>query len=66
MGGFFNLVSQTLLELRGLHFIHIFQTDYYKILNDGESNQRRYEEDGNLVLVTETENAAKDRGHKVL
>ena len=42
-----------------------FQTDYYKILNDGESNQRRYEEDGTVVLVTETENAAKDRGHKV-
>ena len=34
-------------------------------MNDGESNQRRYEEDGAVVLVTETENAAKDRGHKV-
>ena len=34
-------------------------------MNDGESNQRRYEEDGAVVLVTETEDAAKDRGHKV-
>ena len=41
------------------------QTDFCKILTDGESNQRRYEEDGTVVLVTETENAAKDRGHKV-
>jgi hypothetical protein len=42
-----------------------FQTDYYKILNDGKSNQRRYEEGGMLVLVTETENSSKERGHKV-
>ena len=45
---------------------YVFQTDYYKILNDGETNQMRYEdEDGAVVLVTETETSSKDQGHKV-
>ena len=45
-------------------FVCITQTDYYKILNEGESNQRRYEEDGKTVLVTEPEATGKV-GHKV-
>jgi hypothetical protein len=40
-----------------------FQVDYYKILNEGESNRRCYEEDGKIVLVTE--NDAKSNKHKV-
>lgn len=46
-------------------FVCITQTDYYKILNEGESNQRRYEEDGKTVLVTEPEATGKV-GHKVI
>jgi Rap guanine nucleotide exchange factor 2 len=46
-------------------FVCITQTDYYKILNEGESNQRRYEEDGKTVLVTEPESSGKV-GHKVI
>ena len=45
-------------------FVCITQNDYYKILNEGESNQRRYEEDGKTVLVTEPEATGKV-GHKV-
>ena len=41
-----------------------FQVDYYKILNEGESNRRCYEEEGKIVLVTE--NDAKSNKHKVL
>jgi Rap guanine nucleotide exchange factor 2 len=40
-------------------FVCITQTDYYKILNEGESNQRKVEdENGVTVLVTEPENNA--------
>ena len=46
-------------------FVCITQTDYYKILNEGESNQKRYEENGALVLVTEIDAATK-KGHKVI
>ncbi|ROT81632.1 Rap guanine nucleotide exchange factor 2 [Penaeus vannamei] len=34
-------------------FVCIRQTDYYRILHQGEENTRRHEEDGVLVLVTE-------------
>ena len=48
-------------------FVCITQTDYYKILNDGETNQMRYEdENGDVVLVTETENSSKEQGHKII
>ena len=50
-------------------FVCITQTDYYKILNEGESNQRKVEdENGVTVLVTEPEsNAATGKfGHKVI
>ena len=44
-------------------FVCITQTDYYKILSEGESNQMRYEKDGSVVLVTEIDAASK-KGHK--
>ena len=50
-------------------FVCITQTDYYKILNEGESNQRKVEdESGAVVLVTEPQsNAATGKfGHKVI
>lgn len=34
-------------------FVCIRQSDYYRILRQGEENTRRHEEDGVLVLVTE-------------
>ena len=34
-------------------FVCITQTDYYRILHQGEENQRRHEKDGEVVLVTE-------------
>ncbi len=46
-----------------INYIKNFQVDYYKILNEGESNRRCYEEDGKIVLVTE--NDAKSNKHKV-
>ena len=34
-------------------FVCITQTDYYRILHQGEENQKRHEKDGEVVLVTE-------------
>lgn len=43
-----------------------FQTDYYKILNEELTNQRRFEDDnGKTVLVTEPDTSGKV-GHKVI
>ena len=50
-------------------FVCITQTDYYKILNEGESNQRKIEDEGGaVVLITEPQsNAATGKfGHKVI
>lgn len=46
-------------------FVCITQSDYYKILNDGESNQKRIEEDGQVVLVSEFDANLKN-GFKVI
>lgn len=35
------------------HFICITQTDYYRILHEGEGNIKKHEENGKVVLVTE-------------
>lgn len=35
-------------------FVCITQTDYYEIRNKGEENTKRHEENGQLVMVTET------------
>ena len=43
----------------------IFQSDYYKILNDGETNQKRIEENGRVVLVSDFDSAIKN-GYKVI
>ena len=45
-------------------FVCITQNDYYKILNEEQTNQRRFEEDGKTVLVTEPDISGK-MGHKV-
>ena len=42
-----------------------FQSDYYKILNDGETNQKRIEENGQVVLVSEFDASLKN-GYKVI
>ncbi len=34
-------------------FVCVTQTDYYRILHQGEESQRRHEENGQVVLVTE-------------
>lgn len=47
-------------------FVCITQVDYYKILNEGESNRRCYEEDGKIVLVTEIDAPSKSNSHKVI
>ncbi|XP_066256512.1 rap guanine nucleotide exchange factor 6 isoform X3 [Euwallacea similis] len=51
-------------------FVCITQSDYYRILHQGEENTRRHEEDGNLVLVTELRGSAESgsnrRGHVVI
>lgn len=39
--------------------------DYYKILNEGESNRKCYEVDGKIVLVTEKDAPSKSNSHKV-
>ncbi len=39
--------------------------DYYKILNEGESNRKCYEENGKIVLVTEKDAPSKSNSHKV-
>ena len=52
-------------------FVCVTQTDYYRILHQGEENQRQHEEDGRgVVLVTEqrvieTEGASR-KGHMVI
>ena len=49
-------------------FVCITQTDYYRILHQGEENQRRHEKDGQVVLVTEhrtIDNGAR-KGHIVI
>ena len=49
-------------------FVCITQTDYYRILHQGEENQRRHEKDGEVVLVTEhrtMDNGAR-KGHIVI
>merc|ERR1719220_1230250 len=49
-------------------FVCITQTDYYRILHQGEENQRRHEKDGQVVLVTEhriLDNGAR-KGHIVI
>lgn len=49
-------------------FVCITQTDYYRILHQGEENTRRHEsEDGHLVMVTELRDAGSARrGHVVI
>lgn len=46
-------------------FVCITQTDYYRILHQGEENTRRHEENGLLVLVTEQRalDGGARRGH---
>ena len=46
-------------------FVCITQSDYYRILNDGESNQKRVEENGQMVLVSEFDATLKN-GYKVI
>ena len=67
-------MSERLLSTQNLSFSRIvlhqriqsssFQTDYYKILNEELTNQKRYEEDGKVALVTEPDATGKI-GHKV-
>lgn len=51
-------------------FVCITQSDYYRILHQGEENTRRHEEDGKLVLITELrgsmEPGSNRRGHVVI
>ncbi|GLG96449.1 Guanine nucleotide-releasing factor 2 [Gryllus bimaculatus] len=50
-------------------FVCITQSDYYRILHQGEENTRRHEEGGRLVLVTELRGAldgGSRRGHVVI
>ncbi|XP_049818737.1 rap guanine nucleotide exchange factor 6 isoform X4 [Aethina tumida] len=51
-------------------FVCITQTDYYRILHQGEENTRKHEEDGKLVMVTELrgslETTTNRRGHVVI
>merc|ERR1719507_707420 len=49
-------------------FVCITQTDYYRILHQGEENQRRHEKDGQVVLVTEhrTMDNGVRKGHIVI
>ncbi|KAF7274030.1 hypothetical protein GWI33_013284, partial [Rhynchophorus ferrugineus] len=51
-------------------FVCITQSDYYRILHQGEENTRRHEEDGNVVMVTELrgsmEPGSNRRGHVVI
>ena len=47
-------------------FVCITQTDYYKILNEEQTNQRRFEnDDGKTVLVVEP-GIVPGKGHKVI
>lgn len=51
-------------------FVCITQTDYYRILHQGEENQKRHEENGRVVLVTEKRQVGdvepQRRGHVVI
>ncbi|XP_057661272.1 rap guanine nucleotide exchange factor 6-like isoform X3 [Diorhabda carinulata] len=51
-------------------FVCITQSDYYRILHQGEENTRRHEEDGKLVMVTELRGSmdpgSNRRGHVVI
>ena len=50
-------------------FVCVTQTDYYRILHQGEESQKRREEDGKVVLVTENRASESDpnrRGHLVI
>ncbi|XP_043208964.1 rap guanine nucleotide exchange factor 6-like, partial [Amphibalanus amphitrite] len=49
-------------------FVCITQTDYYRILHQGEENTRRHEENGEVVLVTEHRilDAGSGKGHCVI
>nr|CAH7749628.1 unnamed protein product [Callosobruchus chinensis] len=40
-------------------FVCITQSDYYRILHQGEENTRRHESDGQLVMVTEVRGSAE-------
>nr|CAI5855943.1 unnamed protein product [Callosobruchus analis] len=40
-------------------FVCITQSDYYRILHQGEENTRRHESDGQLVMVTEQRGSAE-------
>ncbi|VEN33719.1 unnamed protein product [Callosobruchus maculatus] len=40
-------------------FVCITQSDYYRILHQGEENTRRHESDGQLVMVTEARGSAE-------
>ena len=49
-------------------FVCITQTDYYRILHQGEENQKRHEKDGEVVLVTEHRSldSGLSKGHVVI
>jgi len=49
-------------------FVCVTQADYYRILHQGQENQRRHEEDGKVVMVTELRNVESDlrKGHIVI
>ena len=49
-------------------FVCITQTDYYRILHQGEENQKRHEKDGEVVLVTEQRSldSGLRKGHIVI
>ena len=50
-------------------FVCVTQTDYYRILHQGEESQKRHEVDGHVVLVTENRAHETDpsrRGHLVI
>ena len=50
-------------------FVCVTQTDYYRILHQGEESQKRHEVDGKVVLVTENrahETEPGRRGHLVI
>ncbi|PRD35235.1 UNVERIFIED_CONTAM: Rap guanine nucleotide exchange factor 2 [Trichonephila clavipes] len=49
-------------------FVCIAQSDYYRILHQGEENTRKHEEDGEVVLVTEHRvlDGGSRRGHIVI
>lgn len=75
VGDSFGMAEATLEKLyhRGVmttrcddcQFVCVTQTDYYRILHQGEENIRRHEnENGVVVLITEYRGAAGDAGHQ--